>query len=148
MGVTTFPFGTLSNGTAVTAARSENISGASVTLIDYGAAIQSVRVPDRDGRLVEVVLGFDSAAEYETGRGHLGGTIGRVGNRIGGAKFSLNGKTYELAKNNGENHLHGGVRGFDRCVWDLSVEGDGVVFERLSPDGEEGYPGALRMKVS
>ena len=148
MSVTTFPFGSLSDGAAVTAARIENASGASVTLLDYGAAIQSIRVPDRSGKLVEVVLGFDTAAEYETGRGHLGGTIGRVGNRIGGAKFSLNGKTYELAKNNGENHLHGGVRGFDRYVWDMTVEDGSVVFERLSPDGEEGYPGALRVKVA
>ena len=148
MSVTTFPFGNLSDGTAVTAARIENASGASVTLIDYGAAIQSVRVPDKNGQLTEVLLGYDSGAAYETGRGHLGGTIGRVGNRIGGAKFSLNGKIYELAKNNGENHLHGGVRGFDKYVWDMTVENDSVMFERLSPDGEEGYPGALRVKVT
>lgn len=141
------PFGALSDGSAVTALRIENGSAA-VTLIDYGAAIQSLRVPGREG-MVETVLGFDDAAAYEAGRGHLGATIGRVGNRVGGAAFSLNGRVYRLAKNNGENHFHGGLRGFDRYVWDIaSAEGDSVTFRRLSPDGEEGYPGSLEMRVT
>ncbi len=148
MSVTFFPFGRLSDGTAVDAARIENASGASVTVISYGAAIQSVRVPDRAGVLTEVALGFDTAAEYETGRGHLGAVIGRVANRIGGARFSLNEKTYALAKNSGENHIHGGVRGFDRYVWTMTAAENGVVCERLSPDGEEGYPGNLTVRVT
>lgn len=148
MSVTTFPFGKLSDGTSVTAARVESASGASVTLLDYGATIQSLCLPGRGGKPVDVVLGFDTAADYETGRGHLGGTIGRVGNRIGAAAFSLNGKTYALAKNDGENHLHGGEHGFDRRMWSMSALSDGVVFERLSPDGEEGYPGDLKVCVS
>ncbi len=148
MSVSTFPFGTLPDGTAVTAARIENASGASATLLDFGATLQSLCVPDRTGKLVDVVLGYDSPAEYEAATGHLGGTIGRVGNRIGGAKFSLGGKTYELAKNNGENHLHGGVAGFDRRMWKLRGEGSSVIFERLSPDGEEGYPGSLNVRVT
>lgn len=148
MSVTTFPFGKLSDGTEVTAARMENASGASVTVISYGAAVQSIRVPDRDGKSVEVALGFDTAAEYETGRGHLGAVIGRVANRIGGAAFSLNEKTYHLVKNNGENHNHGGARGFDKYNWTLTVENGAVVCERLSPDGEEGYPGNLRVRVT
>ena len=148
MSVTTFPFGKLSDGTEVTAARIENASGASATILSYGAAIQSVRVPDRDGKLVEVALGFDTAAEYETGRGHLGAVIGRVANRLGGAEFSLNEKTYRLVKNNGENHIHGGIRGFDKYDWSLSALDDAVVCERLSPDGEEGYPGNLRVRIT
>ncbi len=148
MRVSTRPFGTLPDGTPVTAARLENASGASVTILDYGATIQSLCVPGRDGRLTEVVLGYDTAAEYAVNGGHLGGTIGRVGNRIGGARFSLGGKTYELAKNNGANHLHGGVRGFDKFVWDMRATEEGILCERLSPDGEEGYPGNLRMCVT
>ena len=146
--VTTFPFGRLSDGAEVTAARMENASGASATVISFGAAIQSIRVPDRDGRIVEVALGFDTAAEYETGRGHLGAVIGRVANRLGGAVFSLNEKTYHLVKNSGENHIHGGTRGFDKYNWTLSVENGAVVCERLSPDGEEGYPGNLRVRIT
>lgn len=148
MRVTTFPFGSLSDGTAVTAARIENASGASVTILSYGAVIQSVLVPDKNNALTEVVLGFDTASEYEVGRGHLGAVMGRVANRIGGAQFSLNEKTYRLVKNSGENHIHGGVRGFDKYVWDMTVDGDAVVCERLSPDGEEGYPGNLRTRIT
>ena len=143
-----FSFGTLSDGRAVTAARLENAAGASLTVIDYGAAIQSLRVPDRNGEPVDVVLGYDTAAEYEKNDAYLGATIGRVGNRIGGAAFSLDGKTYALAKNDGENHLHGGVRGFDKQMWSMSAEGDCVRCRRLSPDGEEGYSGNLSVTVT
>ncbi len=148
MSVSTFPFGALSDGTPVTAARIENASGASATLLDYGATLQSLCVPDAAGKLVDVVLGYDTAAEYEAQSGHLGGTIGRVGNRIGGAEFSLGGKAYTLAKNNGANHLHGGVFGFDRVMWSMRSESGSVVFERLSSDGEEGYPGNLHVRVT
>ncbi len=94
------------------------------------------------------MLGYDTGAEYEARDGNLGSTIGRVGNRIGGASFSLGGKTYELAKNNGVNHLHGGILGFGRRMWRMEANGDSVVFERLSPDGEEGYPGNLQVRVT
>ena len=77
---------------------------------------------------------------YETHDGYLGACVGRVANRLGGAQFTLNGKTYILAKNDGKNHLHGGLRGFDKYVWDAEVLEDGVKFSRVSPDGEEGYP--------
>ena len=117
MSITSFSFGQLKDGTDVTAYRIENSIGASVTLIDYGATIQSLKVPDCTGKLTDVVLGYDTAAEYEAGDGFLGATIGRVGNRIGGAQFSLNGKTYRLADNDNGNCLHGGVRGFDKCLW-------------------------------
>ena len=144
----TVPFGTLSDGTPVTAARLETASGASLTVLDYGATIQSLRVPDHDGRLVDVVLGYDTAAEYERNNYYLGATIGRVGNRIAGARFSLNGTDYELAKNDGANHLHGGVKGFDKRMWDMTVGDGAIVCKRLSPDGEEGYPGNLDVTVT
>ncbi len=148
MSVTVFPFDTLSDGTAVSAARIESAAGMSATLLDYGATLQSLCVPCRAGNRVDVALGYDTAVEYEAQGGYLGATIGRVGNRIGGAAFSLGGKTYELAKNNGANHLHGGVRGFDKRMWQMDAREDSVVFERLSPDGEEGYPGNLRVRVT
>ena len=144
----TFPFGTLSDGTPVTAARLETASGASLTVLDYGATIQSLRVPDHDGRLVDVALGYDTAAEYERNNYYLGATIGRVGNRIAGARFSLNGTDYELAKNDGANHLHGGVKGFDKRMWDMTAVNGVIVYKRLSPDGEEGYPGNLGVTVT
>ena len=148
MAITFYPFGTLRDGTEVTAARLENRCGASAVILDYGATLQSLLIPDRAGQCVDVVLGYDTAAEYEASNGHLGATIGRVGDRNGGAVFSLNGKTYPLAKNNGENHLHGGLRGFDRRMWQMTESGGSLVCERLSPDGEEGYPGSLRVRVS
>ena len=166
MSITSFSFGQLKDGTDVTAYRIENSIGASVTLIDYGATIQSLKVPDCTGKLTDVVLGYDTAAEYEAGDGFLGATIGRVGNRIGGAQFSLNGKTYRLADNDNGNCLHGGVRGFDKCLWngeavpakagvrgaagaaEAGAAGDSVVFTRLSPDGEENFPGNLTVRVT
>lgn len=148
MSVTSFPFGSLADGRAVTAWRIEN-EGFSATLIDYGAALQSLCVPAKDGRPVDVVLGYDTAAEYERNGGFLGATIGRVGNRIGGASFALGGKTYSLEKNDGENHLHGGSGGFDRRLWQGEpLDACSVRFSRLSPDGEAGYPGNLAVSVT
>ena len=118
-----------------------------VELLEYGAAIRSLLVWNGSG-WTDVVLGYDTLREYEENDGFVGGCIGRVGNRIGGARFPLNGKTYLLAKNDGENHLHGGVRGFDKRVWTAEPLADGVRFCRVSPDGEEGYPGTLRASVS
>lgn len=148
MTVTTSVFGRTAQGETVTAYRLENRAGMQLTLLDYGATIQSLRVPDRRGGLTDVVLGYDTVAEYERNGGYLGATIGRVGNRIGGAAFSLGGKTYSLAQNDGENHLHGGVRGFDKRMWTVEAREDALVCSRLSPDGEEGYPGNLWVKVT
>lgn len=97
---------------------------------------------------VDVVLGYDTLSEYERNDGYVGATVGRVCNRIGGASFGLNGKTYPLAKNDGENHLHGGARGFDKRVWAAEPLADGLRLHRLSPDGEEGYPGTLAVSVT
>ena len=147
MKITKHPFGTLADGTAVSCWTMENAHGLRAELLDYGATIRSVQVPDRAGRLIDVVLGYDDLAGYAGNPSFYGATIGRFGNRIGGAEFALNGKTYWLAKNNGENHLHGGLRGFDKYVWQGTEEPDGVCFTRVSPDGEEGYPGTLTVSV-
>ena len=147
MSVEFFDFGTLSDGRRVTAAKVTNSAGASVTVMDYGATVLSLCVPDRNGKMVDVVLGYDTPAEYEKGVCYLGATIGRVGNRIGAAEFSLNGKRYVLAKNDGENHLHGGNEGFDGKIWQMAAQGDSLLCWRLSPDGEENYPGNLKVQV-
>ena len=147
MAVEFYEFGKLSDGRIVTAARLTNKAGASLTVLDYGATVQSLCVPDRSGKTIDVVLGYDTPAEYEKGSCYLGATIGRVGNRIGAAEFSLNGKRYLLAKNDGENHLHGGAEGFDRKFWKMAAQGDSLLCWRLSPDGEENYPGNLKVQV-
>ena len=148
MAVTIVPFGRTRAGEEVLAGRIENAAGMAVTVLDYGATIQSVCVPDGRGGRVDVALGYDTVAGYEAGDGYLGATIGRVGNRIGGARFSLNGEEYDLAKNDGENHLHGGLRGFDKYVWDMKAVPGGLACSRISPDGEEGYPGTLEVTVT
>ena len=148
MSVRFFPFGALAGGTPVTAAQLENARGTSVTVLDYGATIQSLIVPGKNSAAVDVVLGYDTVAEYEQNGWYLGATIGRVDNRIGGAAFSLNGTTYTLSKNNGANHLHGGERGFDKRMWRMEERGGSLVCGRLSPDGEEGYPGKLSVRVT
>ena len=116
-------------------------------LLEYGAAIRTLLVRNGGG-WTDVVLGYDTLREYEENDGKMGACVGRVGNRIGGACFQLNGKSYKLAKNDGENHLHGGIRGFDKHIWRAEPLEDGVRFYRESPSGEEGYPGTLRASVS
>lgn len=141
------PFGKTTSGESVTLYRIETpemVAG----ILDYGATVQSVCVRDKTGKFVDVVLGHDTIAGYETHDGYLGACVGRVANRIGGAEFTLNGKTYPLAKNDGKNHLHGGLRGFDKYIWQAVMLEDGVQFSRVSPDGEEGYPGNLRVSVT
>lgn len=117
-------------------------------VLDRGATIQSVWVRNRNGAWVDVALGYDTVAEYESRDGYLGACVGRVANRLGGAAFTLNGVTYPLAKNNGNNHLHGGLRGFDQYIWQAEALEDGIRFSRISPDGEEGYPGKLTVSVT
>ncbi len=148
MSVSIRPFGFTREGTEVRAFTVINRSGASVTLLDYGATVQSLYVPKRDGGCVDVVLGYDTVEGYENSTAFLGATIGRFANRLGGARFSLNGKEYLLNKNDGENCLHGGSCGFDRRVWDAEIVDEYAVrFSRLSPDGEENFPGNLQVSV-
>lgn len=148
MPVSTLPFGRTAGGEPVTAYRLTNAGGSCLTVLDYGATIQSLCVPNGAGGFTDVVLGYDTLGEYEDNGGFLGATIGRVGNRIGGASFSLNGVRYDLARNDGDNHLHGGNRGFDKRMWQVSPREDALVCTRLSPDGEEGYPGNLQVQVT
>ena len=145
--ITKRPFGTLADGRAVTCWTITSHGGLSADILDYGATIRSIQVPDKNGKLTDVVLGYDTIEGYTGNRGYYGATIGRFGNRIGGGEFDLNGRHYVLARNNGANHLHGGNVGFDKQIWNAEEVSDGVVFSRVSPDGEEGYPGTLNIRV-
>jgi aldose 1-epimerase len=128
-----------------------NTHGIEARVTDYGAVILSLLVPDREGRPADVVLGFDEPADYEDNPPYLGAVVGRYANRIAGGRFTLEGREYELARNEGPHHLHGGRRGFDSVVWESASfrdeGGDGVVFRHTSPDGDEGYPGTLAVEV-
>jgi aldose 1-epimerase len=128
-----------------------NKSGAEVSITNYGGAVVSLKVPDRNGKLADVVLGYDNVDGYVAGNSYFGALVGRYGNRIGHAQFVLDGKTYTLAKNNGENSLHGGVKGFNKALWSAkSFSKKGVQMLKLSyvsKDGEEGFPGNLNVTV-
>lgn len=141
-------FGTLDDGTRVSCWTLENDQGMKAEVLNYGVTIRSIIVPDQKGNAVDVVLGYDTLEEYISDDCYLGATVGRVANRIKGASFELNGKTYPLFANNGANHLHGGKRGFNTYVWDAREAENMVIFSRTSPDGEEGYPGNLTVQVS
>lgn len=117
--------------------------------MNYGGLVQSLRMPDRSGHFDDVVLGYDNLAGYLKDTPYFGAIIGRYGNRIGGAKFSLDGKTYSLAANNGRNSLHGGIKGFDKVVWDVvKATGNSLELHYLSKDGEEGFPGNLEVTAT
>ncbi|MGI5482942.1 aldose epimerase family protein [Streptomyces lavendofoliae] len=123
--------------------------GTRVGVLTYGGIVQSVEVPDRHGAVADVVLGHDSPAGYEADPGpYLGALVGRYANRIAGGSFTLDGRTYRLALNGGPNSLHGGERGFDKRVWDAEPVDGGVRLSRVSPDGEEGFPGRLEVSAT
>ncbi len=128
-----------------------NAHGLIAQITDYGTIIVSLRVPDSKGVFADIVLGRSSAADSVARTQYFGCTAGRCANRIAGGKFAIDGKTYTLATNNGANHLHGGVKGFDKVVWNgvaaMTAEGPSVTFTYPSPDGEEGYPGNVDAKV-
>ena len=148
MAASSRPFGYTKAGEAVTAYTLENGRGMALTVLSYGATVQALKVPDGRGGVTDVALGYDIIEEYERNGDYLGATIGRVGNRIGGARFSLNGVEHTLVKNDGANHLHGGEKGFDKVMWHVEPKEDALVCSYLSRDGEEGYPGALRVTVT
>lgn len=145
-------FGQTQEGQPVKRYCCENREGMRVQLIDYGAQVTSVEAPDRTGRLANLTLGFPNLEGYLGPHPSFGSTIGRFANRIARGRFELNGKTYTLATNNGPNHLHGGVRGFNRHLWSAepvqTTDSVGVRFHRVSPDTEEGYPGSLDVTVA
>src|SRR5258708_682123 len=128
-----------------------NKKGMEVSVSNFGATVVTLRIPDRAGKAADVVLGFDTLEGYESGKAYFGATVGRYGNRIAGGQFSLDGKTYTLPKNDGNNTLHGGIVGFNRKVWKAreiaSKDGESLEFSYLSADGEEGFPGNLSAKV-
>jgi len=128
-----------------------NKNGLEAAISTYGGAVVSLKVPDRDGKLADVVLGYDSLDGYVNDKSYFGAIIGRYANRIGHAEFTLDGKTYKLAKNNGENTLHGGIKGFNKAVWTAkeirAKDGQALELTYLSKDGEEGFPGNLHVRV-
>jgi aldose 1-epimerase len=147
-------FGKTADGTPVKAYTITNSEGVKVKLLSRGATLAEWHVPDKTGKMADVVFGFDDVAGYESkDNGYFGATAGRVANRIAGGKFKIDGKEYSLVKNDGPNTLHGGVkRSLDKVVWKgepfKNEHGEGVVFTYSSPDGEEGFPGKLDVKVT
>jgi aldose 1-epimerase len=144
-------FGKTPDGEEVKVYTLRNANGVVLKLIDYGAAIQSLKVPDKNGEPLEMQLGYKTLDEYLKYGSHFGCAVGRFANRIAGGKFTLDGKEYTLAKNNGPNHLHGGPTGFGRRVWKSELvqapKGAAVRFTYRSKDGEEGYPGNLEVSI-
>jgi aldose 1-epimerase len=145
-------FGTTPQGSAISIYSFSNAHGLEVRAINYGGIIVSLRVPDKRGHLDDIALGLPDLAAYLDNKAYLGAIIGRYGNRIAGAQFKLDGVTYKLAANNAPNTLHGGNVGFNKAVWDAepfdNEHGVGLIFKHTSPDGDEGYPGNLKVKVT
>lgn len=150
--VTRESFGHLPDGTAIEMVRLRGDKGFEVRLITYGAALQSIFVPDRAGRIADVVLGRDDLAGYLAVRRFLGATIGRYANRIANGVFELDGAHFQLPTNDGANALHGGLAGFDRKPWTITAVGEKpvpfVTLSYVSPDGEEGYPGRMQTEIT
>ena len=145
-------YGKLRDGTPVHSFTLSNASGMKAIILEYGAIVAALEVPDRNQVSDDVVLGFEHLEDWQKDTSYFGATVGRVANRMGGAQFSLEGKTYQLAPNAlpdfGKNHLHGGVKGFNKALWKghefTRDHESGVRLEYLSKDGEEGYPGNLK----
>ena len=146
-------FGKLSNGEEVFLYTLTNKNGLKAEITNYGAAVVSLIVPNKNGKFEDIVLGYDEAAGYEKGESYFGAIVGRYGNRIGKGKFSLGGKEYQLSMNNGENHLHGGKLGFNKRIWEVVnaekiMDGSSITLKYVSVDGEEGYPGTVELTVN
>ena len=142
-------FGTLQNGENIYSYTLTNKNGMSATIINYGATVVKLKVPDKNGKIEDVILGYDSLSSYVKGASFFGGIVGRYGNRIAKGKFTLDGKEYQLPINNGVNSLHGGTIGFNKRVWEAKeISGPALQLTYVSPDGEEGYPGTLILTVT
>jgi aldose 1-epimerase len=145
-------YGKLPDGREVYQYTLANKSGATLKVINFGAIVTSLTVPDRNGKCEDVILGYDSLQGYMNGSSYFGAIVGRYGNRIGKGQFILEGKKYQLATNNGENHLHGGKIGFDKVFWDAKIipdsTGQSIELTYVSRDGEEGYPGTVTLSVT
>jgi aldose 1-epimerase len=144
-------YGKTADGKSVEQFTLTNSSGSEAKIITFGGIITSLKVPDKNGQFGNIVLGYDNLQGYESDSFYLGALIGRYANRIGNAQFTLNGKTYNLAKNNGENNLHGGPKGYHKVVWTgrsfVDKNGANLELKYLSKDGEEGFPSNLNIKV-
>ena len=141
-------FGYMPGGAPVEELTLQN-GGLTCRIITYGGAVRSLEVPDREGNPVDIALGFDTLEDYRTQDKYMGALVGRYANRIGGARFTLNGVDYPLAANDGENSLHGGNTGFDKRVWTVEqLTESSAVLSLVSPNGEEGYPGTLAVAVA
>jgi aldose 1-epimerase len=145
------PFGTLPDGHEVKSYTLKNKNGVELKVINYGGIITHLRTPDKNGNFEDIVLGHDSLDGYLKGSPYFGAIVGRYGNRIANGKFKIDGTEYSVAQNNNGQHLHGGVKGFDKVFWDIepytSPEGEALKLTYLSKDMEEGYPGNLSVKV-
>lgn len=145
-------FGTLPDGTTATLFTLRNTNGLEARITNYGAILTALLVPDKNGQVEDVVLGFDTLEGYLTNKPYFGSIVGRFANRIGNAQFELDGQTYTLAANNGPNHLHGGIRGFDTFLWEATPQNHNdqasVRLTHTSPDGDEGYPGTVQLSVT
>ena len=143
-------FGVLPDGTPVDTIALGDAGGLEIKALSYGCIITRVTVPDASGGAANVVLGFDSLEPYLDASPYFGAVIGRYANRVAHARFSIDGREHALSSNEPPNHIHGGFKGFDKCMWEAEVSRNGtaVVFRRRSPDGEEGYPGTLDAEVT
>jgi aldose 1-epimerase len=147
MSVKVESFGFMPDGREVKLITLYGIDGISTSITNYGAKLVSLFVPDKYGKLNDIVLGYSSLDGYLKGHRYFGSNPGRVSGRISNSSFTLNGKTYLLPKNENGNHLHGGIKGFDSVLWDYKINGEIVSFTYLSPDGEEAYPGNLKTQI-
>lgn len=148
MSITKKLFGNTADGTPVDIFTLKNSKGMTAEITNYGGIIVSLRVPDKNGNFEDVVLGHDKLENYMRKGPYFGAVIGRHGNRIEGASFEINGVEYKLTKNEGENQLHGGITGFDKVLWEAEIVNESLELSYLSKDGEEGYPGNLKVKVT
>ncbi len=150
--ITKADFGKTTEGQAVEIYTLRNANGMEANIMTYGGIVQKLTMPDKNGRFADVVLGFDDLTGYIDKTPYFGALIGRYGNRIGGARFTLEGKTYTLATNNGPNSLHGGLKGFDKVVWTArpmhTAQGPALILTYASLDGEEGFPGNLMVTAT
>jgi aldose 1-epimerase len=146
------PFGSTADGRAVERFTLSSTSGITISVLSFGGVIQSIFAPDRAGASADVTLGYDTLPEYEKDKSYLGALVGRYANRIRAGRFALDGRDYTLARNAGGNHLHGGMRGFNKAVWTVEPFEEaadvGLVLQHVSPDGDEGYPGTLRTRAT
>jgi len=148
MSVKTESFGFMPDGREAKLITLTGNNGLSTTLTNYGAKLVSLIVPDKEGKMQDIVLGYKSIEDYIKGQRYFGSNPGRVSGRISNASFTLNRKTYQLPRNDNGNHLHGGIKGFDSVLWEYEIKGEKVCFSYFSPDGEEGYPGNLTTIIS